>query len=100
MRRSAPSLLFFLLIATSNASSSFAHLKHSARWHSDDAFPQTPSLQSILAQPKSVAVLLDAAVHKLSRTQVFSNWTLSAIRRVPGEKEGLPHVLEVRTRRA
>lgn len=99
-RATAPFLFLLLLIAINNSSSSFVNDKSPDRWHSSDAFPQTPSLQSIIAQPKSVAVLLDAAVHKLIRAQVFSNWTLSALRHTSRENDGLPHVLEVRSRRA
>lgn len=97
MRRlTAPSLLLLLFITTTSSLSSPMHVVHSDKRQSSDAFSQTPSLQSILAQPKSAAVLLDAAVDKVIRAHVFSNWTLSALRHVSRENEGLPHVVEVR----
>ncbi len=97
MRQVFPrTILLYLFIATRQSKCISSEISsYPEQTNAEVGLPHTPSLQSVMAQPQGVSVLLDAAATTLKKLYP-SNWTLSAVRHVTREGEGLPHVVEVR----
>lgn len=91
-----PLSLAVLLLLARNTHSSKSGVDNDTQQKTTAMGKAVPSsLQSVLAHPKGVSILVEAALLQMKKAQL-NDWALSAVRHATRGQDGLPHEVEVR----